>query len=136
MIANQPFINSKNLSRNLRYLYWSMRLGMALIWLWAAIVSWFIYPKKESLDWLSRLGLTYQTHFFFAAACGVDLLFGIASLLCASRKLWLAQAIVVIFYSLAIVIGLPEFLFHPFEPLVKNIAVLGCISYLILMEKS
>ena len=136
IIANQPHSNAKNFSRNLRYLYWSIRLGIALIWLWAAIVSWFIYPQKASLDWLSRLGLTYQTYVFFAAACCVDLLFGVASLVYASRTLWLSQAIIVVFYSLVIAIGLPEFLFHPFEPLVKNIAVLGCLSYLILMEKN
>jgi len=37
--------------------------------------------------------------------------------------------------SLAITIWLPEFLIHPFGPITKNIAVLACLTYLIIVEK-
>ena len=125
----------KNRQINLVRLYWAMRFGMAFIWTWTAIVSWFIYPQAESLEWLRRLGLTYQTTFFFAAACLLDLAMGLASAAFASRKVWQWQFALVVFYSLAIAIKLPEFLMHPFGPITKNMAVLACLAYLGMSEK-
>jgi len=112
-----------------------MRIGIAFIWIWTAIVSWFIYPQAESLDWLRRLGLTHQTYFLFAGACLLDLVMGIASSLFTSRKIWQLQFAVVVFYSLANAIKLPEFLIHPFGPITKNIAVLACLAYLVIVGK-
>lgn len=119
---------------NLQRLYWLMRIGMAFIWIWTAYVSWFVYPQAESMDWLRRIGLTQQVYLWFVGACVFDLLMGIASLLFASRLLWQAQIIAVIFYTLAIAIFLPEFLIHPFGPITKNLAVLACLAYLAIME--
>jgi hypothetical protein len=65
----------------------------------------------------------------------MDAAMGIASALFASSKLWLAQMGLVIFYSIAIAIGLPEFLFQPFGPITKNLAVLACLGYLNGMER-
>ncbi|MBI2769742.1 MAG: DoxX-like family protein [Burkholderiales bacterium] len=121
--------------RSLAMLYWVMRLGMAFIWLWTAVVSWFAWPHAESLEWLRRLGLTSGTEFAFAAACLVDLLLGIASCAFASRRLWQLQFALVVFYSLAVAVALPEFLVHPFGPIAKNIAVLACLAWLATMEK-
>ena len=125
---------TKNREINLRRLYWLMRIAMAFIWTWTAYVSWFVYPQAESLDWLRRIGLTQQVNLWFVSACLFDLLMGIASALFASRSLWQGQIIVVIFYSLVIAICLPEFLFHPFGPITKNLAVLACLAYLAIME--
>ena len=125
----------KNIESNLIRLYWVMRLGIAFIWIWTAIVSWFVYPRAESLDWLRRLGIAYQPYLLFAGACFLDIAMGIASSVFASRRIWQLQFTIVTFYSLAITIWLPEFLIHPFGPITKNIAVLACLAYLIIVEK-
>ena len=124
-----------NTERNLILLYWGMRLGIAFIWIWTAIVSWLIYPQSESMDWLRRLGLTHQTYLVFAGACLLDIVMGIASSLFASRKIWQLQFAIVTFYSIAISLWLPEFLIHPFGPITKNIAVLACLAYLAIVEE-
>lgn len=111
-----------------------MRLSIAFIWIWTAIVSWFVYPRTESLDWLHRLGLTYQINLILFGACIVDMVMGVASLFFASRRLWLFQMALVMLYSLAIIIRLPEFLFHPFGPVIKNIVFIACLVYLIFIE--
>jgi len=116
-------------------LYWLTRIGIATIWIWTAVASWFIYPHPASLNWLRQLGLTYQTGFWFSAACLLDAGLGIASALFASRLLWQSQILLVIFYTLAVSLGLPEFLAHPFGPIAKNLAVLCCLVYLAIMER-
>ncbi len=107
-----------------------MRLGMAFIWLWTALVSWFFYPHAESLNWLHQVGLTAYTSIWFAGACVFDLVMGIASAFFASKWLWQIQLIATIFYTLTISVFLPEFLFHPFGPITKNIAVIACFIFL------
>ncbi len=116
-------------------LYWLMRAGMTLLWLWTAYVSWFAFPHSESLQLLRQLGITQFEKEVFIAACLLDVGMGIASALFASRNLWLAQICLVTGYSVAIAIGLPEFMFHPFGPITKNFAVLACLAYLRGMEK-
>jgi hypothetical protein len=116
-------------------LYWFMRAGMTLLWIWTAFVSWFVFPRTDSLGLLRQLGITQYENQVFAAACVMDAAMGIASALFASSKLWLAQMGLVIFYSIAIAIGLPEFLFQPFGPITKNLAVLACLGYLNGMER-
>lgn len=121
--------------QKLNQLYWAVRFGLAFIWIWTAIVSWFIYPQAESLMWLRKVGVTYQPVMWLMGACLFDLAMGIASAFFASKRIWQAQLLMVIFYSLVIALELPEFLFHPFGPITKNIAVVGCLFYLLIMEK-
>lgn len=117
-------------------LYWAMRVGMAIIWIWTAYVSWYRYPHAESLAWLSATGITRYGPQVFAASCLLDLAMGLASLLHARAWLWQAQWLLVAAYSLIIGVCLPQFLLHPFGPISKNIAVLACLSFLILHENS
>jgi hypothetical protein len=123
------------LEQKLQRLYWMTRLGIAFIWLWTAITSWYFYPHAESLAWLRQVGLSHDPAFWLASACLVDLSMGIASALIASKRLWQVQCGVIVFYTLVIAIYLPEFLFHPFGPLIKNISVIACLVFLIYMEK-
>jgi hypothetical protein len=119
-----------------RRLYWGMRLGIAFIWLWTAFVSWFVFPHEASLAWLRRSGVTYQTELVFAASCLLDLAMGIASCLFARAWVWWAQCVLVAGYTVVIAVALPEFVMHPFGPIVKNVAVLGCLAFLALAEKN
>ena len=108
---------------------------MSLLWIWTAYVSWFVYPHQESLQLLRQLGIIKFENHVFIAACVLDAIMGIASALLASRTLWALQAYLVTGYSIAIGIGLPDFLFQPFGPITKNFAVLACLAYLRGMEK-
>jgi DoxX-like family len=130
-----PDHETGNIEVKLRRLYWAIRFGIATIWIWTAIVSWFFYPHAESLAWLRRLGFTYQTELLFTGACLLDLLMGVASCLFPSRRLWQLQFAIIGIYSVTLAFGLPEFWFHPFGPLIKNIAVLGCLAHLALTER-
>ncbi len=134
MKTSAPFVDQV-FEANLVRLYWLMRLCIAFIWLWTASVSWFIYPQAVSLSWLRNLGITHHTMLVFVAACVFDLLMGIASALRPSHLLWQAQIFSVSAYTLVIAIALPEFLVRPFGPIIKNLAVLACLSFLVLMEK-
>ncbi len=113
-----------------------MRLGIAFIWLWTAFVSWFCYPKANSLEWLHRAGITQFADIVLVAACLFDLALGIASCFMASALLWRFQFLAVSFYSVVLAFALPEFWIHPFGPLTKNIAVLACLACLSLMEST
>lgn len=117
-------------------LYWTMRLGMAVIWIWTAYVSWYLYPHAESIAWLRATGITRYTPQVLAASCLLDLGMGLVSLLYARAWLWKAQWLLVAAYSIIIGVCLPQFLLHPFGPISKNIAVLACLAFLILHENS
>lgn len=116
-------------------LYWVMRIGIAAIWIWTAVISWFFFPHSESLHWLHRLGINDHASFVLISACIFDLMIGIVSGIFASRMLWQFQFAVVMLYSLAIIIWLPEFLIHPFGPIIKNISILACLVYLMMVEQ-
>lgn len=121
---------------NSRGLYWCLRLGIAVIWLWTAYVSWCVFPHAQSLEWLRRSGVTYQTETVFAASCLLDLAMGIASCLFGRAWLWWLQCALVLGYTVVIAIALPEFLIHPFGPVVKNVAVLLCLAMLGLADRT
>jgi hypothetical protein len=116
-------------------LYWSMRLGLAALWLWTAYVSWFVFPHATSFDWLRQVGLNSHLSIVLGGASLLDALMGVLSLALPSRRLWQAQFVIVAGYSLILAVCLPQFLFHPFGPLTKNVAVLACLAYLASVEK-
>lgn len=116
-------------------LYWSMRLGLATLWLWTAYVSWFVFPHATSFEWLRQVGLSKHLVLVLGGASVLDALMGVLSVAMPSRRLWQAQFAIVAGYSLIIAISLPQFLFHPFGPLTKNIAVLACLAYLASVEQ-
>jgi hypothetical protein len=116
-------------------LYWSMRLGMAALWLWTAYVSWFVFPHSTSFEWLRQVGLTKHLDLVLGGASVLDGVMGLLSLAMPSKRLWQAQFALVAGYSLIITLCLPQFLFHPFGPLTKNLAVLACLAFLASVEK-
>lgn len=116
-------------------LYWSMRFGIAFIWIWTAFVSWYVYPHAQSIELLRKTGITRHTELVFAASCLLDVAMGIASCVFATSILWCLQCLLVASYAIVIGVFLPEFLFHPFGPITKNVAVLGCLAFLALAER-
>jgi len=116
-------------------LYWFMRLGIGVIWLWTAYVSWFVFPHSQSIEWLRKIGISSHAETAFAMLCVLDLLMGVLSCVFASAFLWWAQLLIVGVYSVVISVLLPEFLLHPFGPIIKNLAVLACLAYLGIAER-
>ena len=121
--------------RTLSRLYWSMRLGIAFLWLWTAFVSWYVHPHADSIGMLRKAGITVHTDVAFAASCALDLAMGVASLIYARSLLWQAQFLLVAGYTVVICLFLPEFLMHPFGAITKNLTVLSCLAMLALADR-
>lgn len=101
------------------------RSVLACLWLASGVVSLGVYPIADSLALLAPLGLHGGPALaVLAAAAALDLAMGIATLFFPSRRLWLAQMGLIGFYSLLVICCLPEYLLHPFAPILKNLAVL------------
>lgn len=116
-----------------------LRVSIALVWLFTAYVSAWKWPVADSLDLLARTGVPAALGpFMLYGACALDALFGIASLAAPQRwrsRLWLAQMALIVFYSLVIAWRLPEFLWHPYGPLSKNLPMLAALWLLYELEK-
>lgn len=116
-------------------LYWCIRLGIAFIWIWTAYVSWYVHPHADSLELLRKTGITNHTELVLAASCLLDLVMGIASCVYARSFVWRSQLLLVAGYTVVIGACLPQFLFDPFGPITKNVAVLGCLAFLALSDR-
>jgi hypothetical protein len=100
-------------------------------------VSAFVYPVSASLDLLERSGVPAEFGpLMLYGASAFDLLLGLGILLLARRKwLWLAQLVLIGFYTIVIAFKLPEFLIHPYGPLTKNLPMLAAIWLLYELEE-
>lgn len=114
-----------------------LRTSLALVWLTTGLLSLGIYPVEASLALLARTGLsgTPALVALYAAAI-LDLAFGWATLFRPSRRLWLAQLVLITGYSLVIALCLPEYLIHPFGPLSKNLPILALLIVLFAEENA
>ncbi|MDR2032624.1 MAG: SDR family oxidoreductase [Azoarcus sp.] len=101
---------------------------LAAIWFLTALVSIAFHPVAESLKLLLPFGLagtTAAAALALALATALDVLMGILTLVRPGRKLWCCQLALIAAYTLLICWRLPEFLFHPFGPVLKNLAVMA-----------
>lgn len=112
-----------------------LRSSLAAVWGVSGLVSLIAYPVADSLVLLARVGVgaAWGPAALYVAAA-LDLFFAVATLVRPSRTLWLAQAVVVFAYSVIIAGALPEFLFHPFAPVLKNLPILATLFILIAEE--
>ncbi len=100
-----------------------MRIVLATIWLVTGVLS--LCTAQEGLNLLNRIGLygyTALSALYLAAA--LDILLGLLSLIRYGKLLWMIQACLIFVYSLIISIWLPEYLLHPFGPILKNLPIL------------
>jgi len=109
-----------------------MRWSLAIVWIVTGLLSLGIFPVEESLTLLGRLGLTgAAANLALYGAAGLDLLLGLGVLMFHRRRLlWKIQWGLIVGYSLAIAVALPEYLLHPFGPVLKNVALLAMILVL------
>ncbi len=114
-----------------------LNFSIALVWLWAGLVSAFLYPVADSYQMLSRIGITggWAPLTLYGASLA-DVALGISVLLRWRPRLITALQIgIMLAYSVAISIYLPEFWLHPFGPLIKNLPFLMAILVLLIIEE-
>lgn len=112
-----------------------LRISLAAVWFVSAVVSAFIHPHADSLAMLARTGLMGTAGMIaLYGSAALDLVLGVATLLWPRRSTWLAQAALIIAYSVIIAFALPEWLSHPFAPIVKNIPMLAILAVLLAGE--
>lgn len=112
------------------------RVAVALVWLVTGLVSLGLYPVRDSLALLARVGLTGMPAWIaLYAAATLDLAYGIATLVLRRRRwLYLLQALTIVSYTLIISVDLPEFWLHPYGPILKNLPLLVLIGALYATE--
>ncbi len=112
------------------------RLVLAFLWISTGIISLWVYPIEGSANLIAQVGIS--THYASPVlwlASGLDLTLGILSLSHPSRRLWIFQSIIILIYSFIIGVCLPEFLTHPFAPILKNLPILAILFVLIASDK-
>lgn len=115
-----------------------LRFTLAIVWIYTGIISLGIYPQTDSLALLNKAGLHGKLAVvaLYGAAL-MDIVLGVATLLMTRRRiLWILQIMVISVYSMIIIWKMPEFLVHPFGPLVKNIPMIGIIFMLLKLEEN
>lgn len=120
---------------------WSLpllRVALALLWIWTAIVSLGLYPVQDSLALLARVGLHGAMAWVaLYAAAGLDLLLGLLTLWSPPRWrpwVWAAQLALVAGYTVLITVFLPEHWLHPYGPISKNLPIMAAIALLWALE--
>jgi uncharacterized protein YbjT (DUF2867 family) len=113
-----------------------LRISIAVVWIFTAIVSAFVYPVEDSYALLARTGIPAGLRpLMLYGAAVFDLLLGFGIVLLKRRRwLWLAQLALIGFYTVLIAWKLPEFLVHPYGPLTKNLPMLAAIWLLYALE--
>jgi len=132
-----PDANGARVQAKLGWLLPVLRYSIVAVWLITAIVSFGLYPVEASYELLARSGIpeALQPLMLYGAAT-FDLLLGLGILLLARRRwLWLMQLGLIGFYTVFIAIKLPEFLLHPYGPLIKNLPMLAAIWLLYELEE-
>ncbi|WP_363154607.1 DoxX-like family protein [Thiobacillus sp.] len=57
------------------------------------------------------------------AAALLDIVLGVLTITRPSKRLWKAQAVLILIYTVIISVRLPEFWLHPFGPVLKNLPI-------------
>ncbi|MDH5785498.1 MAG: NAD(P)H-binding protein [Chromatiales bacterium] len=114
-----------------------LRITLALLWIFTAITSAFLYPVEQSVALLQQVGIgkTIAPYFLYGAAA-LDLALGMALLLryCITAVA-LSQVAVILGYTIIITFALPEFWLHPYGPVSKNIPLIIATLMMVQMER-
>ena len=111
-----------------------MHFALAVMWVAAGILSW-VYAKELGPALLGKLGVPDVLTFpVFIASCGLNVVLGVLSLFHPSRRLWMVQLSVVLFYTLALTLALPALWQDPFGALVKNLPIIVVLIGLMQFE--
>lgn len=115
-----------------------LRIALALLWIWTAIVSAGLYPLAQSYELLARVGLAGGlATLALWGAVGLDLLLGVLTLAAPAgwrRWVWASQLLLIGGYTVLITLFLPEYWLHPYGPISKNLPILAAIGLLWALE--
>jgi uncharacterized protein YbjT (DUF2867 family) len=115
-----------------------LRIALAFLWIWTALVSFGLYPVQGSYALLARVGLQGGlAAFALYGAAVLDLLLGVLTLAAPAawrRLVWLAQLALIGGYTVLVTLFLPEYWLHPYGPISKNIPLLALIALLWALE--
>ncbi|KIP17501.1 rmlD substrate binding domain protein [Burkholderia sp. MSHR3999] len=110
--------------------------SLAIVWIWTAIASAFIHPLRDSLALLAHVHLTgISALAALYAACALDFVIGVATVVAPSRRLWAAQIVLIVAYSAVIAVAMPGLLAEPFGPVLKNVPILAVLLILFAEEE-
>jgi hypothetical protein len=115
-----------------------LRVALAFLWIWTAIVSFGLYPVEGSYALLAAVGLTgaLATVALYGAAV-LDLVLGVLTLWAPPRwraAVWASQLLLIAGYTVLITLFLPEYWLHPYGPISKNLPVMAAIALLWALE--
>lgn len=103
----------------------SARLVLSTVWVLTGLVSLGGFPQSASLELLARVGLQgpiAEATLYTAAL--LDIVLGVLTITHPSKRLWKAQAVLILIYTVIVSVRLPEFWLHPFGPVLKNLPIL------------
>ncbi|MCQ8117942.1 NAD(P)H-binding protein [Methylomonas rosea] len=135
-LFEQPASQAERWHAGLYFLKPLLRYVIAFVWLWSGITSLFFYPHQLSYLLLAPLGINgFGAPMALYGLAAMDIALGLATLArLRIRSLMLWQFWIVLGYSAAVAACLPEFVFHPFGPLLKNLPFLMCLLMVRAME--
>jgi uncharacterized protein YbjT (DUF2867 family) len=116
----------------------ALRVALAFLWIWTALVSFGLYPVEDSKALLARVGLhgALATFALYGAAV-LDLLLGLLTLWAPRGwrgPVWAAQLALIGGYTVLITLFLPEYWLHPYGPISKNLPIMAAIALLWALE--
>lgn len=115
-----------------------LRVALAALWIWTAMVSFGLYPVAGSLALLARVGLHgAMASLALHGAAALDLLLGLLTLAAPARWrpwVWAAQLALIAGYTALITLFLPEDWLHPYGPISKNLPIMAAIALLWALE--
>ncbi len=137
VLTKQPASPADKWYARLYFMRPLLRLGLATVWVWAALVSAFFYPQAESYQLLQSIGLSgLMLPVVLYGSASMDFLLGMALFFYRPVRhiLWF-QIAVIACYTIVITLLLPEYWLHPSGEISKNIPMLLATLTLVLMEE-
>ncbi len=112
--------------------------SLAAMWVWTGVVSAFLYPTEKSYELLAATGISGSlAPVALYGASLIDFFIGVAlvfryriTFIC-----WL-QICLILTYTAILTFSIPEFWFHPFGPLLKNIPILTAILFVLRFQET
>jgi nucleoside-diphosphate-sugar epimerase len=126
VLAEIPVTAAEHWHSKLYFLKPLLRISIAFVWLFTGIVSAFIYPIEHSYQLLAALGISgWLAPLALFGAAGLDFGLGLATLLnYRLKQVGRLQLLLILSYTLLISWYLPEFWWHPYGPVSKNLPLI------------
>jgi uncharacterized protein YbjT (DUF2867 family) len=135
-VFSQPSTVQDHWHARLFFLKPALQFGIAFVWIFTALCSAFFYPKSDSYQLLTQMGIREQWQpLFLYGASAVDGLLGLAMLFWFQlKKVCILQIGLVCAYTAIITLMLPHLWLEPFAPIAKNIPLIIATLVFLAME--